>query len=88
MAGPSGQLSWITGRIRAGARPERVLTRSGEPVTETMTMTLEPKGKLDTMAVQAADAAQAVPVVAGVVNGPEDGSPGWDAVGWRLTADG
>ena len=27
-------------------------------------MTLEPKGKLDTMAVQAADAAQAVPVVA------------------------
>ena len=50
-------------------------------------MTLEPKGKLDTMAVQAADAAQAAPVVAGVVNGPEGESPGWDAVDWRLAEE-
>ena len=50
-------------------------------------MTLEPKGKLDTMPVQAADAAQAAPVVAGVVNGPEGESPGWDAADWRLAEE-
>jgi hypothetical protein len=36
-----------------------------------MTMTLEPKGKLDAMTAQAAGTAKAVAAAAGVVNGPE-----------------
>ena len=36
----------ITGRIRAGARPERGLTWSGEPDDE-VNETSEPEGKLD-----------------------------------------
>jgi RNA-directed DNA polymerase len=50
-------------------------------------MTLEPKGKLDTMTARAAGAAQAAPVAAGVVNGPEDESPGWNAVDWRAAEE-
>ena len=67
--------------------PERVLTRSGEPVTETMAMTLEPKGKLDTMTARAAGAAQAAAAAAGVVNGPEGELPGWDAMQWRAAEE-
>jgi RNA-directed DNA polymerase len=48
-----------------------------------MTMTLEPKGKLDATAVQAAGAAPAAPAAATVVNGPEGELPGWHAVQWR-----
>ncbi len=51
-----------------------------------MTMTLEPKGKLDAEAAQAANAAQAV-VAAAVVNGPEDGPPDWHAVQWRAAEE-
>ena len=46
------------------ARPERALTRSGEPVKRKMTMTPEPKDKLDTTATV-------------VVSGPEDANLGW-----------
>jgi RNA-directed DNA polymerase len=52
-----------------------------------MTMTLEPKGKLDTRTAQAAGAAKAVPAAAGVVNGPEGKIPGWDAVDWRAAEE-
>jgi RNA-directed DNA polymerase len=52
--------------------PERVLTRSGEPVRKKMTMAPEPKGKLGA-------AATAV----GVANGPEDVILDWHAVDWR-----
>jgi RNA-directed DNA polymerase len=52
-----------------------------------MTMTLEPKGKLDTMTAQAAGTAKTVPVAAGVVNGPEGKIPGWDAVDWRAAEE-
>jgi RNA-directed DNA polymerase len=47
-----------------------------------MTMTLEPKGKLDARTAQTAGAAQAAPAVAVVVNGPEGEPPGWHAVQW------
>jgi RNA-directed DNA polymerase len=48
-----------------------------------MTTTLEPKGKLDaTPGRRAAAAARA-----GVVNGPEGGVLGWDAVDWRAAED-
>jgi RNA-directed DNA polymerase len=52
-----------------------------------MAMTLEPKGKLDTMTAQAAGTAKAVPGAAGVVNGPEGGIRGWDAVAWRAAEE-
>jgi RNA-directed DNA polymerase len=52
-----------------------------------MAMTLEPKGKLDAAAAQAAGAAQAAPATAAVVNGPEGGSPGWQAVQWRAAEE-
>jgi hypothetical protein len=42
--------SRITGRIRAGARPERGLTWSGEPDDE-VNETSEPEGKLDAASV-------------------------------------
>jgi hypothetical protein len=51
-----------------------------------MTMTLEPKGKLDAEVAQAANAAQAALVAAAVVNGPEDGPPDWHAVQWHAAA--
>jgi RNA-directed DNA polymerase len=50
-------------------------------------MTLEPKGKLDTMTAQAAGTAKAVRAAAGVVNGPEGRTPGWHAVGWRAAEE-
>ena len=53
----------------------------------TMTMTMEPKGKLDTMTAQAARTAKAVAAAAGVVNGPEGKVPGWDAVDWRAAEE-
>ena len=52
-----------------------------------MTMMLEPKGKLDAGAAQAADAAQAALAAAAVVNGPEDDSCGWHAVQWRAAEE-
>src|ERR1035437_2292754 len=63
--------SWITGRIRVRvARPERALTRSGEPVKRKMTMTPEPKRKLEATATV-------------VANGPEDANLGWRQIDWR-----
>jgi RNA-directed DNA polymerase len=52
-----------------------------------MTMTLEPKGKLDAEVAQAANAAQAALVAAAVVNGPEGGPPDWHAVQWRAAEE-
>jgi hypothetical protein len=52
--------------------PERALTRSGEPVAETMTRTPEPMGKLDATRV---------------ANGPEDDPAGWGAVDWRTAEE-
>ena len=51
-----------------------------------MTRTLEPKGKLDARTAQAG-AAQAAPLGAVVVNGPEDEPSGWHAVDWRAAED-
>jgi hypothetical protein len=71
MAGPSGLPSWITGRIPGLVPgPERVLTRSGEPVEKKMTEAPELKDKLD--------AATQV-----VVSGPEDDALRWRQVDWR-----
>src|SRR6516225_4649467 len=71
MAGPSGRSSRITGRIPGLVPgPERVLTRSGEPVKRKMTETPEPKDKLD--------AATTV-----VVSGPEDDAERWRQIDWR-----
>ena len=55
-------------------RPERALTRSGEPVRRKMTKAPEPEDKLD--------AATHV-----VVNGPEDAPFDWHAVDWRRVED-
>jgi RNA-directed DNA polymerase len=52
-----------------------------------MTMTPEPKGKLDTMTAQVTGVAKAAAAAAGVVNGPEDESPGWDALEWRAAEE-
>jgi RNA-directed DNA polymerase len=52
-----------------------------------MTMTLEPKGKLDAMTAQTAGAAQAAAAAAGVVNGPEGELPGWRAVDWHAAEE-
>src|SRR5437764_14488875 len=69
MAGPSGRSSRITGRIPGRVPgPERVLTRSGEPVEKRMTKAPEPKDKLDTEVV---------------VSGPEDDAERWRQVVWR-----
>jgi RNA-directed DNA polymerase len=54
-----------------------VLTRSGEPVKRKMTMTPEPKEKLD-----------AATTSVGVVNGPEDAIFDWCAVDWRTVEAG
>jgi len=69
-AGPvSNWSSWITGRIPGLVPgPERVLTRSGEPVKRKMTLIPEPKDKLDTEVV---------------VSGPEDDAGRWRQVDWR-----
>jgi len=56
-------------------------------VTETMTMTLEPKGKLDTITARVAGAAQAAPARAVMVNGPEGEAPGWHAADWRAAEE-
>ena len=49
VVGPSSRSSRITGRIRTlVVRPERALTRSGEPVRKKMTEAPEPEDKLDT----------------------------------------
>jgi RNA-directed DNA polymerase len=52
------------------ARPERALTRSGEPVKRKMTLTPEPKDKLGAMTTV-------------VANGPEDATLGWRQIDWR-----
>ena len=75
MAAPSRRSFWITGRIRTlVVRPERALTRSGEPVKRKMTEAPEPADKLD--------AATHV-----VVNGPEDVPFDWRQVDWRRVED-
>src|SRR5664279_3936866 len=50
-------------------------------------MTPEPKGKLDTMATQTTDGAQATMAVVAVVNGPEDELLDWHAVDWRAVEE-
>jgi RNA-directed DNA polymerase len=50
---------------------------------ETLTTKSEPKGKLDTMAMQPA----AMLAADGVVNGPEDELLDWHAVGWRAAEE-
>src|SRR5664279_2305144 len=50
-------------------------------------MTPEPKGKLDTMATQTTDGAQAMMAVVAVVNGPEDELLDWHAVDWRVVEE-
>jgi RNA-directed DNA polymerase len=73
MTPSSNRRSWITGRIRAlVARPERALTRSGEPVKRKMTVAPEPEDKLD-----------AIPALVGVVSGPEDAALAWRQIDWR-----
>jgi RNA-directed DNA polymerase len=73
MASPSSWSSRITGRIPGLVPgPERVLTRSGEPVKRKVTVTSEPKDKLGAAAT-----------LVGVVNGPEGAIPDWTAVDWR-----
>jgi len=73
MAGPFSRSSRITGRIRdIVPGPERVLTRSGEPVKRKMTTAPEPKDKLD-----------ATTTLVGAVNGPEDATLDWHKVDWR-----
>ena len=56
------------------AGPERVLTRSGEPVERKMTQAPEPKDKLDATTTVA-------------VNGPEDAPFDWHAIAWRRVED-
>src|SRR5664279_370388 len=50
-------------------------------------MTPELKGKLDTMATQTTDGAQAMMAVVAVVNGPEDELLDWHAVDWRVVEE-
>jgi RNA-directed DNA polymerase len=57
-------------------RPERALTRSGEPVERKMTEAPEPEDKLD-----------ATTAVVGVANGPEDAPFDWQAIDWRRVED-
>jgi len=75
VAGPPSWRSRITGRIRDMVPgPERVLTRSGEPVRKKMTLTPEPTGKLDATALVA-------------VNGPEDVLLDWRQIDWRAAEE-
>ena len=77
MASPSSWSSRITGRIPGLVPgPERVLTRSGEPVKRKMIVIPEPKDKLD-----------ATPARIGVVNGPEGEVLDWQGVNWRQVQD-
>jgi RNA-directed DNA polymerase len=78
VASPSSWSSRITGRISGLVPgPERVLTRSGEPVKRKMTAAPEPKNKLD-----------AASAVAGVVNGPEGAILDWTVVDWPRVEEG
>src|SRR5205814_4132193 len=71
VASPSSWRSRITGRIPGLVPgPERVLTRSGEPVKRKMTEIPEPKDKLDATATVA-------------VSGPEDDAERWRQIDWR-----
>jgi RNA-directed DNA polymerase len=54
------------------ARPERALTRSGEPVRKKMTEAPEPEDKLD-----------ATTTIVGMANGPEDATLAWRQIDWR-----
>src|ERR1700687_2525495 len=73
MVGPSSRPSRITGRIRTlVVRPERALTRSGEPVRKKMTEAPEPEDKLHTPTTSVA-----------VVSGPEDATLAWRQIDWR-----
>jgi hypothetical protein len=54
---------------------------------ETLTTKSEPKGKLDTMATQTTDGAQATLADVGVVNGPEDDPLDWHAIDWRAAEE-
>ena len=75
MAVSSRRSCRITGRIRTlVVRPERALTRSGEPVERKMTEAPEPKDKLDATTNVAA-------------NGPEDAPWDWRQVDWRRVED-
>src|SRR4051812_26266972 len=75
MVGSSSRSSRINGRIRTlVVRPERALTRSGEPVENKMTEAPEPEDKLD--------AATDV-----VVNGPEDVTLDWHQIDRRQAED-
>ena len=56
--------------------PERVLTRSGEPVKKKMTTTPEPKDKLDATAT-----------MVGAANGPEGEILDWRQVDWRAVEE-
>jgi RNA-directed DNA polymerase len=76
-AASSRRSSRITGRIRTlVVRPERALTRSGEPVERKMTKAPEPEDKLDVATT-----------TVGVVNGPEDAPFDWRQVDWRRVED-
>lgn len=75
MANSSSWSARITGRIRTPVvRPERALTRSGEPVQRKITKAPEPEDKLDATTEV-------------VVNGPEDAPFDWHAVDWRRAED-
>ena len=54
---------------------------------ERLTTTLEPKGKLDTMATHGTGAAVTVSANVAVVNGPEDDVADWHALDWRAAED-
>jgi RNA-directed DNA polymerase len=75
MADPPNWSPRITGRI-SGLVPGREsgLTRSGEPVKRKMTMTPEPKDKLDATALA-------------VVSGPEDELLDWRQIDWRAVEE-
>src|SRR5664280_3440988 len=65
------------------AGPGRVLKWTGEPLDFNCHDLPELRGKLDTMSAYAFELA-----MAGLgVNGPEDATPTWAAVGWRAHED-
>jgi RNA-directed DNA polymerase len=75
MAASSRRSFRITGRIRTlVVRPERALTRSGEPVERKMIEAPEPEDKLDATTSVA-------------VNGPKDAPFDWRQVDWRRVED-